>query len=348
MDEPIQIEEFRTLPALMRVRDEWLKLWRASHRATVFQSPQWLFAWWKHFAESRELWVLTARRNGNLVGVAPLCIESVAGSRDIEGRFIGCGISDYLDFVLADTQSPEIIAAMLDAMFAWTHIDVLILESLPADSPVLSATSRFDSVVAPQDVCPVLTIHSPARTDRSRDTEAIRKLAYYRRRLERTAKFAVEAAERQSFPTFFAALLRLHRERWSLRAESGVLNDSAITQFHREVASQFLEDGRLRLYLLTLDGHAAAVFYGFHHARKTMYYLGGFSPEFKHLNVGTVIVGDAIERAAQEGATEFDFLRGNESYKYAWGATNRLTYRRTIYRNLKAKKANVSADSANA
>ncbi len=348
MNEPVQIEEFRTLPALMRVRDEWLELWRASHRATVFQSPQWLFAWWKHFAENRELWVLTARRNGNLVGIAPLCIDSVAGDGFIEGRFIGCGISDYLDFVLADTQCSEIAGAMLDAMFASTHVDVLTLESLPADSPVLSAQSRFDSVVVPQDVCPVLTIHFPARTAGLRNTETMRKLAYYRRRLERTAKFKIEAAERQSFPTFFDALLRLHRERWSLRAESGVLNDSAITQFHREVASQFLEDGSLRLYLLTLDGHAAAAFYGFYHARKTMYYLGGFSPEFKHLNVGTVIVGDAIERAAQEGASEFDFLRGDESYKYAWGATDRLTYRRTIYRNLRAKEVSLSGDFSNA
>ncbi len=346
MNEPIQIEEFRTLPALIQVRNEWLELWRASQRATAFQSPQWLFAWWKYFADKRELCVFTAHRNGNLVGIAPLCIDSVVEGGIIEARFIGSGISDYLDFVLADTQSSEIAGAMLDAIFASTHLDVLTLESLPADSPVLRTPSRFDSVVVPQDVCPVLTLKSPNRADPSFDTEALRKFRYYRRRLERTGECVIEAAGPQSFPTFFDALLRLHRERWSLRAELGVLNNSSITQLHREVASQFLEEGNLRLHLLTLDGHAAAAFYGFHHARKTMYYLGGFSPEFKHLNVGTVIVGDAIERAAQEGASEFDFLRGDESYKYAWGATNRLTYRRTIYRNSKAKEAGLSADSS--
>jgi CelD/BcsL family acetyltransferase involved in cellulose biosynthesis len=121
------------------------------------------------------------------------------------------------------------------------------------------------------------------------------------------------------------------------------LDNAGICAFHRKVARQLLNEGGLRLYLLTLEGREAAAFYGFRHKRRTMYYLGGFLPEFKQLNVGTIIVGYAIEQAAREGAPEFDFLRGDESYKYDWGAINRLTYRRTIYRDSKVCKAEAQA-----
>ena len=38
-----------------------------------------------------------------------------------------------------------------------------------------------------------------------------------------------------------------------------------------------------------------------------------------------------IEHAIQEGCVEFDFLRGAEPYKYAWGAADRQQWRLTIH-----------------
>jgi CelD/BcsL family acetyltransferase involved in cellulose biosynthesis len=40
-----------------------------------------------------------------------------------------------------------------------------------------------------------------------------------------------------------------------------------------------------------------------------------------------VLINAAIEHAIREGCEEFDFLRGVEPYKYAWGAANQHTYR---------------------
>jgi len=39
------------------------------------------------------------------------------------------------------------------------------------------------------------------------------------------------------------------------------------------------------------------------------------------------MIGHAIEEAVRAGASEFDFLRGKEAYKYKWGAKDRPTYR---------------------
>jgi CelD/BcsL family acetyltransferase involved in cellulose biosynthesis len=60
--------------------------------------------------------------------------------------------------------------------------------------------------------------------------------------------------------------------------------------------------------------------------------LSGFDPEFAELSPGTQTVARAIEEAVREGAHEFHFLRGGETYKYAWGAVDRPSTALTLRR----------------
>ena len=124
------------------------------------------------------------------------------------------------------------------------------------------------------------------------------------------------------------ALLRLHRARWSVKGRPGVLKDQAIQQFHREAAWSLLAGGALRLYGMRLEGRLIAVIYGFMRAKqRACYYLAGFDPAHRKLSLGMLMIGHALEEAIREGSTEFDFLRGQEAYKYEWGAKDRPTYR---------------------
>jgi CelD/BcsL family acetyltransferase involved in cellulose biosynthesis len=91
-----------------------------------------------------------------------------------------------------------------------------------------------------------------------------------------------------------------------------------------------LEQGLLRLHTLRLGGQAAAAFYGFATPTRWVYYLGGFAPGFERYSPGTLAVGHAVERAIQAGAQSFDFLRGGEAYKYAWGALDEPLHAHTL------------------
>jgi CelD/BcsL family acetyltransferase involved in cellulose biosynthesis len=79
-------------------------------------------------------------------------------------------------------------------------------------------------------------------------------------------------------------------------------------------------------------GTIGAALYCFACRGRGYYYAGGFNPELSRLSPGTVLTGYAIEDALLAGATTFDFLRGDEPYKYAWGATNRTNHRRLLWR----------------
>jgi CelD/BcsL family acetyltransferase involved in cellulose biosynthesis len=55
-----------------------------------------------------------------------------------------------------------------------------------------------------------------------------------------------------------------------------------------------------------------------------------------------LLIGHAIEQAITEGAEEFDFLRGREAYKNAWGAADRATF------SLRMARAGHDGESARA
>jgi CelD/BcsL family acetyltransferase involved in cellulose biosynthesis len=59
----------------------------------------------------------------------------------------------------------------------------------------------------------------------------------------------------------------------------------------------------------------------------TYCYLQGFDPEFRDFSPGAQLVGAVIEDAIREQKRAVDFLRGAESYKYAWGARDQITFR---------------------
>jgi CelD/BcsL family acetyltransferase involved in cellulose biosynthesis len=64
------------------------------------------------------------------------------------------------------------------------------------------------------------------------------------------------------------------------------------------------------------------------HRDRNYFYLCDFHPDYAAISPGTLVTAHAIEHAAQRGAKYFDFLQGEEPYKYQkWGAQPRQTYR---------------------
>jgi CelD/BcsL family acetyltransferase involved in cellulose biosynthesis len=65
-------------------------------RATPFQSPDWLIPWWRHLG-SGELRAVALYCGNKLTGLLPLYSET--GGNGSLLRFLGTGISDYLDCI---------------------------------------------------------------------------------------------------------------------------------------------------------------------------------------------------------------------------------------------------------
>lgn len=296
------IEELRAL------EPEWDALWRGDANATPFQSPHWLLPWWERFG-SGELAVIAHRESVALRAVVPLYV--MREDDESLGMLIGTGISDYLDA----------IGNAEDLLGSLASIDCQLwdLQQLRPSSPLLKAPTTLSDNIEEQDACPVVALAELTRR---------RNISYYRRHANAT----YESATAANLDELLDALFALHAARWESRGLPGVLADPLTQDFHRDVARRMLGAGALRMYAMRIDARIVAIFYGFAHAGVSYFYLGGHDPAHDKLSVGTLVLAHAIDEAAREGQTTFDFLRGAEEYKYAWGARDRMNRRRQLVR----------------
>lgn len=290
----LKLELIYSIERLRAIRPEWLDLFEATPGASPFLHPVWQLCWWDQFG-SCPLHTLALWRGSRLEALAPLF--------RFEGRlvFIGQGISDRLDLLArSHTAARRLVSALEDAPYG------LNLEEVPAGSPLLDLPHERSSV------SPRLELSVPLPS----------KLRKNLRRAARRLEGRLAAA-----PGSIEDLFHLHDLRWSASSGGGVLAAEPVRRFHRAVAAGFQACGLRRLWTLRIDRRPAAAFYGFAHAGRLFYYLGAFDPAWKRFSVGSLAIAHAIEQARAEGLRQFDFLRGEEPYKFRWGAARRTLYR---------------------
>jgi CelD/BcsL family acetyltransferase involved in cellulose biosynthesis len=326
---PLEVEEVFTLRGLEQLQGEWRWLWARCPGATTFQRPEWLLPWYRHFGPSfspRPPWVVTLRSEGRLVGLAPLALREEDGARVV--RLLGEGISDYLD-VLMD---PALATHGVQTLFDWLALngerwDTCVFEQLREDSPLLRTPvpEGWGERTGVQELCP--RTHLPWKAE----GRLASNLRQARRRLERLGPVRLEEADADNLEAMMDTLVRLHGASWRRRGEPGVLEESSLQSFHREVARGLLTARALRLYTLRVEEKPVAAFYGFQDGTHVRYYLGGFDPDFERYSVGSLMVAQALEEASRSGAEVFDFLRGAEPYKCTWGASVTRNHRRCLW-----------------
>lgn len=314
----MQIEVHTHPTCFTNLESEWLELLEQAHSNTIFQTPHFLGTWWSVFGNA-DLHVVTIRKDSQLLGIAPLYIHESEGGSQVS--FVGCvNVSDYLDVIVHTHHSKEVYATLIQHIKQLTSNSAYLC-SLPERSPTLqelhnSFTSYTETV---QDVCPrivlpkswELYLSSIKRKQRHEIRRKFRRLA----EVNHEFKLHQSTAEvTECIPTF----IELHalssqdkRDFW----------DEEHTTFFSSVLPALATQGWVKLFELSVDGKAAAMMLVFDYNTEFQLYNSGFQPElFGSLSVGTVLTAHTIKQAIDHKKTVYDFLRGDEEYKFRFGA----------------------------
>lgn len=82
----------------------------------------------------------------------------------------------------------------------------------------------------------------------------------------------------------------------------------------------FAQKDILRLYFLDIEGAPAATMLIFDWNDSYYLYNSGFDPDaFGHLSPGNILTTYTIKEAIEKGKKTYDFLRGEEIYKFRLG-----------------------------
>jgi len=306
----------------------WNGLLAQARQPSVFLSWQWQTAWVRAFLESRPLHLVRVSDDaGILVGLLPLYDER-AGVR----RFVGgVDVSDYLDLIAAAGREEEVWQALLQHRAGEsTEWD---LRAIRAASPTLDILPRLcpaagvRAQVEREERCPVLEL--PASWDAYLERlggkdrhELRRKIRKLERELPGTSVRAHSSPE--GWNDTLGEFLTLHR---LSKAGKARFMDERMEAFFRDATGALAAAGWARLWFLDWNGAAVASFLCLEYAGSVGLYNSGFDPLHAKLAPGIVLLARVIRDAIDRGVAVFDFLRGEEPYKYAFGPTAQDLFR---------------------
>jgi CelD/BcsL family acetyltransferase involved in cellulose biosynthesis len=283
-------------------RDDWRRL--AEDSRNVFGTWEWASLWWRRHGRGKPLIVGVRRAGKGCFAILPLDIWRERPVRIV--RFLGHGTADELGPVCAPADRPA-AARALRQVLAEASCDLLLAEHLPGED---SWSSLLGGVVVQREGYPLIRAGSYDDYLASRSRHFRKKMLWQERRLLREHGLRYRLTEdpdllMSDLDTLFA----LHSARWPSGTEF-----SRHEAFHRDFALCALEAGWLRLWVLELDEHPAAAWYGFRFGGVECHLQSGREPGRRD-SAGAVLLAHSVEEALNDGITEYRLLRGDEDYK---------------------------------
>lgn len=328
------------------LRREWNTLLQRSRFNTIFLTYEWQTTWWECLGTG-DLWIVAIRDQDSdeLVGIAPLYLVvnergRWAGLRKF--NLVGCiEVSDYLDLIIAKGWEDAVFATF----YAWLNSDeaptwhVLDLCNLPQDSltyrnfPQVVDRLRFDVAVSQEDTAPqfALPLHYDTYLQEQVDKKQRHEIRRKQRRAERETqvRFYVVGKDDnlEAEMDDFIALQQASRE------DKAEFMTPEMRRFFGIMAQRMQDAGHLRLSFLTLDGEKAASLLAFEYNRHYLLYNSGYDPDaHAHLSPGWVNLAYTIQYAIAVGCRVFDFMQGDEEYKYRFGSQDYAVMRVIVTR----------------
>jgi len=330
-ERPARLREITDVGRFETLRPLWDELLAQDPNATIFQSWEWQFTWWRHFGGGKLhiLLVSDPPENRALCAIAPLTTRPYVLPWLRELSFVGSGVSDYLDLICLPDCAPSAMKAVVDFIRSgarrWDFVD---LHQIPPGGAALMAAEFVDEVnhglsaeYVDHETCASVPLPDSWEEYRKSLGKSLRfNIGYSERSLGKLFNLSVGRATEDDLDNEMDTLFRLHGRRWRSRRQPGVLAGGRIRRFHKDVARALMDRGRLRLYYLKLDGVTQAALYCFAFKDTMYYYLGGFEPRLAKYGLGTILTAHAIRDAIESGMSRFDMLRGREDYKNRWGS----------------------------
>ena len=313
------LEVIDNAAALKDIEPEWLKLFDRVPGSTPFQHPCWLLTWWSHFGSGR-LHVLLLRDGKRIDGILPCFLHDWDGRHQL--TLVGTGISDYLDPLIDPEHRPRFINALQVHLEGWPEWELCDWQDLPATTPItgIQKCGGFDVLVSADTPCSAIPLTGTfERLWESRSKDMRRNLRRYSERARSMGAVEFETSSGTAGDAM-DELVRLHAARWKKRGEAGVIAANGSEAFLREIADEFAALRLLRLFVIRFKGKIAAVVMTFPYASQVFSYMSAFDPEYEILGFGRILLYEAIQNSYRQGYTAWNFLRGEEPYKFSWGA----------------------------
>jgi len=317
----------------------------------------------RHVVEPRDAETHTSIRHGPGAELTP--VEPTA-----KAVYFGASYhADYATLLADPLDLPEVAEAVCELLedearpnpdhpAPWDVIDLRRLRLADSTASALATAFGHQEMaegwtlnLEREDVCPVASLPTGdiddflatlGKKERHEIRRKVRRAETHGgiRFVESVDPLAVSTDPDANGRTDLELFIGLHQARWGA---DGLFPDTPggaqSRRFFERLFELFgtpAESSPLRLNFLWIGDRRVAASVHFETADSILYYNAGIDPTVRTLSAGVLLVEGLVRRALETGRTRLDFLRGDEGYKYEWGAVDepiqRLLVRRVVPR----------------
>ena len=306
------LEQFRAL------RPDWDAL-----ADSPFASHLWLETWAEQFLGANRLHVLLARRDGKLVGAAPLFVTQQFGLTVLQ--FIGMKNvnGELVSFMFGEAEvGRELFAALLAARW-----DAISAYGIRSSAPLFVTQNQCKVISTSVGTAPVIRLPG--------DWEAFLKSCSknFRRNYKRHTSDGEAAGIRitsDSPANVVERLISVETRAWqSKRGKQIIASQPA---FFAKVLPAMLANGQADIVWAVKGDEPVAFLLTLFCRDRAYLYLTAYDSSFENLSLGSLVHYAAIQKYADRGVKVIDFLTGYEPYKERWTQEFEVAWKHVLVR----------------
>ena len=304
------------------VEKEWDDVFNSFSYNRIFQSPKVKKIWWKYFGKDNLYKILVITYSNNKL-ISPLKVQGKTCS------FIGStDLFDYQDLIYSNYQDIDLgLEKLVNFISNDLSVEKLIFNSIPDNSPTIKKMSKYleqnnwQVDLTEEDVSPRISL--PSTFDEYLSSLSKKNRHEIRRKLRRLDK--IKDVEEYEFSKYqdikdnlddFFKLLRMSSD------EKKEFMNLSRENFFRDLSLELSFQNQTRLRFLDIENKRVATSLSFVTKGTKYLYNSGYDPEYRDLSVGVLNHIFAIKNSISEKNKVFDFMRGDEVYKYRLGGVN--------------------------
>jgi len=321
------------------LQHQWNLLIKECERKSLFLCWEWMYTWWeKHSQREKEsyLFIITVYDSKeHLIGLLPLWKRKLKWLKFLPYTIIQIlgtkfESSDYLTLLVREVDKERVVKAIFQFLEKYfKEIDIFQLSNVLAEDPFVNYLKEFAKdkklyfLIEHFRVCPYINL--PATFD-NYILSLKRKMRYNLRsrskKLFNQYQVEVEIVDNPTqVDEAIDDIFKLHHERWKQKKEKSIFDISWRKEFHKQISNLFSKEGILKIFFLKINSVREACLYCFEYNNTLMDYQTGFNPKWKKYGLGVILISHAIKYAIEKELSVFDFMRGEEEFKFEWTNT---------------------------
>jgi CelD/BcsL family acetyltransferase involved in cellulose biosynthesis len=307
---------------------------RESEFCAPFYSWSWYDAWWKHFAEGNELFLVAGEApDGRLQFLAPL----MKGKRSLRGlpvseiSFLANSISPRSSILFGkDCAGPDALGAVLTCLAEQrSEWDMVRLWNIPEGMSYLpcfdeaGGRHRFHVIREPGWQSAYVAMEGNFETYMAGNFGKNRRRGIQQKVRQLSARpgyrirdFKQPDEVQQGLDLAFA----VSRASWKGKLGTDMAGEEARRSFYTDITRRLAERGQVRIWISFLDETPLALHYDLVDSDTAYLIVNDFSDEHQAVSPGTVLLYQVIERMYREKLGRFQFSGDIYDYKSKWAS----------------------------